>query len=237
MDVDVAADILAAALGVQQDVVALCGEVLVLLTAHDPFHMAGARRGGDAVRRAFAVPECVEVQRVFRQGLDLLVIDVEIEVQRAAAFVLHGEAGAPAERHRKPAVEAAAVLRCDLQGSTGKALCDAVAHAEKVAERRLDARLRFVVPVDIQHDLADIEFLRADAALRAAFVRVADGAEKVRDDAGTLQVGEEIRLAGGNEDIVVIAARWVAGGDTHALACALDKEIFKICRLIFAHDR
>ena len=29
--------------------------------------------------------------------------------------------------------------------------------------------------------------------------------------AGTLQVGEEIRLAGGNEDIVVIAARRVAG--------------------------
>ena len=179
----------------------------------------------------------MEVQRVFRQGLDLLVIDVEIEVQRAAAFVLHGEAGAPAERHRKPAVEAAAVLRCDLQGSTGKALCDAVAHAEEIAEGRLDARLRFVVPVDIQHDLADVEFLRADAAFRAAFVRVADGAEKVRDDTGTLQVGEEIRLAGGNEDIVVIAARRVAGGDAHALACALDKEIFKICRLIFAHDR
>ena len=148
----------------------------------------------------------MEVQRVFRQGIDLLVIHIEIEVQRAAAFVLHGEAGTPAERHRKPAVEAAAILRRDLQGSTGKALCDAVPHAEKVAERRLDARLRFVVPVDIQHDLADVEFLRADAAFRAAFVRVADGAEKVRDDAGTLQVGEEIRLAGGNEDIVVISA-------------------------------
>lgn len=79
-------------------------------------------------------------------------------------------------------------------------------HAEEIAEGRLDARLRFVVPVDIQHDLADVEFLRADAAFRAAFVRVADGAEKVRDDTGTLQVGEEIRLAGGNEDIVVIAA-------------------------------
>src|SRR5262249_26310977 len=122
VDVQVAADVLAVAVDVEDRVVPLAGQVRARPRAREAHARAArprvavaivgarvavlARRAGRAVD---AVPPGMEAADLRVDRAELLVVDVEEEEPLPLALVLDLEARAVLERHREPAVEAPAV--------------------------------------------------------------------------------------------------------------------------------
>src|SRR5262245_9975398 len=169
IDVEVAADVMAAAGDVENDVVARTGQIRLLPRSAEAVAGAGRARRAVAVVRprvavlarrsgggVGAVPPGVEPTEVGVDRIVLLVIDVEEHDALVLALVLDLEARAVRERHRKPTVESAAFLRAHLQRQRDEVTAQTEADAEKVAERHLDAGAGFTVPEHAQHGLAQL---------------------------------------------------------------------------------
>src|SRR5215510_2432882 len=136
----------------------------------------------------------MQVERVVGERRHALKINVGVErADRQRAFVGDGHTRRPAVRHRQVAVQSAnsgTVEECRLVYEVL-----AQVQAEEVAERRLDARMLFVVPPGAQYQL-----LQVILALRG------DSEPDVRNHAGAFLVIDLLRLARRDGPAVAVAA-------------------------------
>src|SRR5581483_6760387 len=231
VDVQVAADVVPVAARVQDDVVALAGQVrtppravgreretraggtIRAVAVVLPPVAALARRPGG---RVLPVPRRVEA-RV--GGIDrgvLLVVDVEEEDALRRALVLDLEARAGRERHREPAVEPAPALRAHLERERDEVPPDAEADPEEVAERHGDARGRLAVPEHAEH--------RAPEVVRLVGKRHHRHPD-VLDAAGPGDLAEHDRRARRHDDEVEVAAAAVPRREPPALEAPEASEV------------
>ncbi len=147
----------------------------------------------------------VEVRSVLRKFAEYSIIDVIIKgADRAGALVGHGDAGRFSERHVPVAVPGPALRRAvDRQGA--EAAVEAVADAEKVADRRFDGGRRFAVPVHPEDELAAVKWLGGD------------GHPDVVDGARALDLGQDGRGPGLYGYGVPVSAAAVIRRNTPAL--------------------
>ena len=136
---EIAADIVAAALGLEEDVV-LAGRAGVLLAVLG-----------------------VEPARVFGQPLILLVVHVVIESAAGdGAVVGDGHEGAVGERHAPEAVEG--VARADLDRQAVVLVVAGMPEAEEIANRALDRGTLLAIPIHAEHEVAQVVgVLRGDS--------------------------------------------------------------------------
>ena len=129
-------------------------------------------------------------------------VDVVVEEQVVLGLVCDRKLHACLERHREIAVEGFAVLRACLDGQAGEISRLRVAHAEKIADRRLDAGVLLTVPPGAQHDFPQEQF-----------TLTGERRPNVGDDACAFIFGDGHRPAGLDMKPVVVAASAVVGGE------------------------
>ena len=189
LDVQVAADVVPLAGGLEHQVVALAIEIgaaeLELVVGHPLV--------GDPVGRVLTTPLRVEAP-LPRVHLGDLVVDVVVEEHVLGALAGDLEARALV-RHREPAVEGLPVLRAHLQRQRDEVARLRVAHAEEVPHRHLDAWLPLAVPPGAQHDLSQMVDLAAG-----------DGQPDVADHPGLVEIGQDRPAAARDGDAIVVAA-------------------------------
>ena len=199
VDVDVAAHVVALPLGLEEEVVPGAVGVLPLELPRPVLHPLV----GDAVGGVLPVPCRVEPSQAGLQFIVLLVVDVVVEgAAILLPLVLDGDLGALFVGHGPPAVEALPVLGAHLEGGGDIVVGDPVADAEEVADGNLDAGVLLPVPVCPEHQLPEVPLVAAP-----------DGDPDVLDAAGSLHLGEDRRLPGGDHGEVLVPAGPVVAGD------------------------
>ena len=209
VDVVVDAHVVALALDVGDQVVAVAGRVLPLRAEHRPLVLALGRRLGERV-----VVAGVEAPEVRGQARHLLVVDVVVEgVHLLGRVVLDLDARPARERHREVADHRAPLARPRGERQHRERVALVPALPEEVADRGLDARARLAVPVHAQDQVV--------AAQRGRGRRDRD--PDVVDDTGALDLEERTPLAGGDAfEAVVVAARFVVAADAARLHAFLE---------------
>ncbi len=189
MHAQVAADVVPAALRLQDQVVVLVGEVHLWVGA-----LVGRRRAGVA-----APPVGVEAALVDRGGIEHVVVHVEVpRPHRHLPLVRHGDAGLGGERHWEVAVHRRVAVLPRVgrhrQHRAGEGGDLRVPDAEEVADGCLDARVLLPIPVHAQHALAQVKR-----------VLTGDGEPDVADDACAGDVGQRLRLSRSNRPGIGVA--------------------------------
>ncbi len=174
-DAHVAADIVAAAFGLQDRVIA-------------------ARSAGE-----FLPVLGVEIGRARRQGGELAVIHVIIKGRNfLPAFIGDRHLRRTPEGHVPVTVASPALGRAG-DGQGGEVAVETMADAEEIADRRLDRRRGFAVPINAQDELAAVERLGGD------------GHPDMVDGPGAFEIGQEGRPARRDGQRILVAAAAVVG--------------------------
>ena len=139
----------------------------------------------------------MDVAEVGGPGVVALVIDVEVLGVGFGRLVEELDPGTPGERHLEVAIEGAAEAELRVVGGGGgeegglERRDHTVTEAEEIAEGNGDAGLGGVIPGDEEEAFAVVRLL---------------GHPDVGDAAGTVDVGEDAALAGGDGPGVAVAA-------------------------------
>src|SRR5215210_1455463 len=148
VDVEHAADVVAASLGFQDRVVAATGAGDILSTEEEL--LVALALFCDAVRGVLPAPLGVKATEAILEVVELFVIHVVVEqyllVLELALDLYPGTLG---ERHVEKAVEGLAVLGAHLQGRRDEVRRAGVADAEEISQGHEHARLFFSIPVHL----------------------------------------------------------------------------------------
>lgn len=199
-DVIVDSDVVALALGFEEEVVGGVGGVGLVVVEEGPLVLIGGRVVGGG--ELLVVPS-VEGDDFLAEAGGFVVIDVVVEaVDGGGGLVFEGDAGVAVEGHGEVGDEGFTIA-----GGAGEVggrveVIHAPAVPEEVSDGRLDAWVSLTVPIGAEDEVSLVD--RVAGAV--------DGHPDVADDAGAVGIEEGDGLAGGDGDPVVVSTGAVEGG-------------------------
>ena len=169
-DGEIAADVVSATFGLQQEVILRAVEVDVVEI--------------DLGTRPFLTVAGVKIERILGKSGKTLVVDVRVEGPDGLRPLVFDFQSSGSPKRHGPETIAGATLARDTKRQTLHRPVDAMPHTEEVTERRFDAGLAVAIPIGAKNQLAAVELLGRHSA------------PDMRDRARSFEVSDDERLAG-----------------------------------------